>query len=144
MPFVPVPKDLNKIKTKLAFNLTKRQLLAFGAAAAVGIPTYFLGREGVGNSTALLIMVAVMLPFGFLGLYENSLGMPFEQVLKHIIISRYIRPPIRIHKTQNYYGELSREVKKNAVKRGEKVCRNQRKQYRQDRKIKPTKIKGKR
>ncbi|RHS42716.1 PrgI family protein, partial [Blautia sp. AM47-4] len=29
MAYVPVPKDLSKIKTKLAFNLTKRQLVCF-------------------------------------------------------------------------------------------------------------------
>ena len=29
MPYVPVPKDLTKVKTKLAFNLTKRQLICF-------------------------------------------------------------------------------------------------------------------
>ena len=27
MAYVPVPKDLTKIKTKVAFNLTKRQLV---------------------------------------------------------------------------------------------------------------------
>ena len=27
MPYVPVPKDLTKVKTKVAFNLTKRQLI---------------------------------------------------------------------------------------------------------------------
>lgn len=26
MAYVPVPKDLSKIKTKVAFNLTKRQI----------------------------------------------------------------------------------------------------------------------
>ncbi len=26
MPFVPVPKDLTKVKNKVAFNLTPRQL----------------------------------------------------------------------------------------------------------------------
>ena len=26
MAFVPVPKDLNRVKTKVMFNLTKRQL----------------------------------------------------------------------------------------------------------------------
>ncbi|HGD5673744.1 TPA: PrgI family protein, partial [Streptococcus agalactiae] len=26
MAYVPIPKDLDKIKTKVAFNLTKRQL----------------------------------------------------------------------------------------------------------------------
>ena len=36
MAYVPVPKDLSKIKTKLAFNLTKRQLVCFSSAAAVG------------------------------------------------------------------------------------------------------------
>ena len=32
MPYVNVPNDLSKIKTKLAFNLTKRQLVCFGIA----------------------------------------------------------------------------------------------------------------
>ena len=42
MAYVPVPKDLSKIKTKLAFNLTKRQLVCFSGAAAVGPrPTCF-------------------------------------------------------------------------------------------------------
>ena len=42
MPYVNVPNDLSKIKTKMAFNLTKRQLVCFGGAAAVGIPSYLL------------------------------------------------------------------------------------------------------
>ena len=36
IPYVNVPNDLSKIKTKLAFNLTRRQLVCFGIAAAVG------------------------------------------------------------------------------------------------------------
>ena len=44
MPYVNVPNDLSKIKTKLAFNLTKRQLVCFGIAATVGIPSYLLAR----------------------------------------------------------------------------------------------------
>lgn len=38
MPYVNVPNDLSKIKTKMAFNLTKRQLVCFSDAGAVGIP----------------------------------------------------------------------------------------------------------
>ena len=38
MPYVPVPKDLTKVKTKLAFNLTKRQLICFSLAGLVGLP----------------------------------------------------------------------------------------------------------
>lgn len=49
MPYVPVPKDLTTIKTKVAFNLTKRQLICFGGAAAVGVPAYFLTRGFLGR-----------------------------------------------------------------------------------------------
>ena len=45
MAYVNVHNDLSKIKTKLAFNLTKRQLICFGGAAAVGIPLYLLTRS---------------------------------------------------------------------------------------------------
>ena len=50
MPYVNVPNDLSKIKTKMAFNLTKRQLVCFGGAAAVGIPSYLLARSSIGNT----------------------------------------------------------------------------------------------
>ena len=40
MPYVNVPNDLSKIKTKNAFNLTKRQLICFGGGAALGVPAY--------------------------------------------------------------------------------------------------------
>ena len=39
MAYVPIPKDLDKIKTKVAFNLTKRQLIGFSVAGPIGIPT---------------------------------------------------------------------------------------------------------
>ena len=50
MPYVNVPNDLSKIKTKMAFNLTKRQLVCFGSAGAVGIPAYLLTRGTLGNT----------------------------------------------------------------------------------------------
>ena len=49
MPYVNVPNDLSKIKTKMAFNLTKRQLVCFGSAGAVGIPAYLLTRGTLGD-----------------------------------------------------------------------------------------------
>jgi hypothetical protein len=44
MPYVTGPNDLSKIKTKIAFNLTKQQLICFGIGAAIGTPTYLLIR----------------------------------------------------------------------------------------------------
>ena len=34
--FVSIPRDLTKVKSKLIFNMTRRQLICFGTAAAIG------------------------------------------------------------------------------------------------------------
>ena len=41
MAYVPVPKDLTKVKTKVIFNLTKRQIICFSAALVIGLPIFF-------------------------------------------------------------------------------------------------------
>ena len=46
----------------MAFNLTKRQLVCFGSAAAVGIPSYLLTRGSIGNTGAMFAMLVIMLP----------------------------------------------------------------------------------
>ena len=33
---------MNRVKTKVMFNLTKRQLICFALAAAAGVPIFFL------------------------------------------------------------------------------------------------------
>ena len=57
MAFVPVPKDLNRVKTKVMFNLTKRQLICFSIAAAVGVPIFFLAKAHLDLSTAAMLDV---------------------------------------------------------------------------------------
>ena len=94
MAYVPVPKDLSKIKTKLAFNLTKRQLVCFSSAAAVGLPAYLFSRGSIGNSAAMFLMIGLMLPFFFLAMYERD-GLPLEKVLKNIIRTRFLYPRVR-------------------------------------------------
>lgn len=71
---VPVPKDLSGIKTKVALNLTKRQIICFSGAAITGVPLYFLTKGVLGTQAAALIMVGVMLPFFFLAMYERETG----------------------------------------------------------------------
>lgn len=111
MAYVPVPKDLSKIKTKLAFNLTKRQLICFSAAASVGLPTYLLTRGALGNSAAMLLMIGLMLPFFFFAMYEKD-GLPLEKVLKNIIRTCVLYPRVRPYKTENFYALLSEKEAK--------------------------------
>lgn len=111
MAYVPVPKDLSKIKTKLAFNLTKRQLICFSAAASVGLPAYLLTRGTLGNSAAMLLMIGLMLPFFFFAMYEKD-GLPLEKVLKNIIRTCFLYPRVRPYKTENFYALLSEKEAK--------------------------------
>ena len=102
MPYVNVPNDLSKIKTKMAFNLTKRQLICFGGAAAIGIPSYLLAREPLGNTGAMFLMLAVMLPAFLLAMYEKD-GLPFEKVVRNVLRARFLRPGVRPYQTENIY-----------------------------------------
>ena len=77
MAFVSVPKDLTKVKNKIIFNLTKRQLICFGIAAAVGLPFYFLSRGIIGSSNAATGMCLLMLPAFLFAMYEKD-GLPLE------------------------------------------------------------------
>ena len=72
MPYVQVPKDLAKIKTKVAFNLTKRQLICFGIAGVTALPTYFLTREAIGNMGAMLLLIVVAMPSFLVAMYEKN------------------------------------------------------------------------
>ena len=84
MAYVPVPKDLNAVKTKVMFNLTKRQLICFGGGAAVAVPLFFLCKTFMDKSVAAIIMVIVLFPFMLLAMYEKN-GQPLEKIVRNIV-----------------------------------------------------------
>ena len=110
MAYVPVPKDLSKIKTKVAFNLTKRQIICFAAALILGLPLFFLLKDSAGTSLAAMVMIVVMLPCFLFAMYEKH-GQPLEVVAKNIIQTRFTRPKERPYQTQNLYAVLERQRK---------------------------------
>jgi len=108
MAYVPVPKDLTKVKTKVMFNLTKRQLICFSAAAVVAVPVFFLLKEPLGSSTASMCMIVFALPFFLLAMYEKN-GQPLEMVIGNIIRVSILRPKQRPYKTNNFYAVIERQ-----------------------------------
>ena len=110
MAYVPVPKDLTRVKTKVMFNLTKRQLICFGAGVLIGAPLFFLLLRPLGSSTAAMCMMLVMLPFFLLGVYEKN-GQPLEKVAGNIIRASILRPRQRPYRTNNFYALLERQDK---------------------------------
>ena len=111
MAYVPVPKDLTAVKTKVLFNLTKRQLVCFGGGALVGVPLFFLlkGPAGLSAGGASLCMVLVMLPFFLMAVYEKN-GLPLEKIVRNIVRVLFLRPKRRPYQTDNYYAVLARQA----------------------------------
>jgi len=107
--YISVPRDLTKVKSKVMFNLTKRQLICFGAAALIGVPSFFLLKLAFSISTSVMIMMVIMMPFFFLAMYEKH-GQPLEVFLRHFIQANFVRPKIRPFKTDNYYSALERQA----------------------------------
>jgi hypothetical protein len=124
LAYVTVPKDLNRVKTKLALNLTGRQLICFSAAGLVGIPLYLFTRSALGNDLAALLMVLVMLPLFAFALYEKD-GMPLEAFIGNYIRVQIIYPRIRPYQTENFYRLIHYEIlhRKELRARAEKKIR---------------------
>ena len=108
--YVSVPRDLSRVKTKVFFNLTKRQIICFGLAACIGIPVFFLLKDKAETSIASLAMIFTMLPLFFMAMYEKN-GMPVEELLRLFYESRIRSPKQRPYKTDNYYTAMEREEK---------------------------------
>lgn len=109
MAYVTIPKDLTKVKSKVMFGLTKRQLICFGAAALIGVPLFFLLKAVINTTAATLCMILVMLPFFLLAMYERH-GQPLEVIAGHIIRSMFTRTKERPYQTNNFYAAVKRQM----------------------------------
>ena len=102
---VAVPKALSGIKTKVALNLTKRQIICFSGAIITATPTYFLTRNMLGTSGSTFLLMLVAMPFFFFAMYSRD-GFPAEKILMFMIRQKFLTPGIRPYKSQNLYARL--------------------------------------
>ena len=123
MAFVSVPKDLTKVKNKVALNLTKRQLICLSAAAVIGLPFYFLTKDWIGTTNAATGMVLLMLPAFLFAMYEKD-GMPLEKILWNVVTVKLLKQSVRRYEVENWYEEkeqaLISQKKKGEKRRGKK------------------------
>lgn len=107
MGYVPIPRDLKKVKTKVALNLTKRQLIGFSVAGFIGIPVYLLMRRFVPNDIAILFLIVSTLPIFFVTLFEKD-GLSFEKYFKYIFLHKFYQPRKRVRK--GVYHEQEKKI----------------------------------
>lgn len=120
MAYVSVPKDLEKIKSKVVLNLTARQIVCFATAAVMGLPFYFLTKDALGTGNAGAGMVLLMLPAFLFAMYEKD-GLPLERVLLNVIRVRLRRPAVRRYEVRNFY-DAAGGGKRDAQGKGGKVA----------------------
>ena len=117
MAYVPIPKDLKRVKTKVAFNLTKRQLIGFSVAGLLGFSAYIFVRKLVPNDIAILFLITATLPVFFITLFEKD-GLVFEQYFKLIYLHKFYQPGKRVRK-EVYLAE-QKKIANNHVKEKQK------------------------
>ena len=73
-------------------------------------PFYFFTKPVIGIQAASLLMVGIMLPFFFVGMFERD-GFPAEKILYFMIRQKFLTPGIRPYKSENLYNQLEEQEK---------------------------------
>lgn len=108
--YTSVPRDLTRVKEKVLFNMTKRQIVCFGLAALAGVPLYFLLKKVADPTAATLGMVVIMIPMFLMAMYEKN-GQPLEVLLQHYFRAKYFRKKNRPYQTERIFLKTVKEKK---------------------------------
>lgn len=130
---LPIPKDLKKIKSKLFFGLTKRQLVGFGIAIFLGI-VIFLALKPISVDFAMYAMFFAVAPVFFATIFQKD-GMYAEQWIKLIIEYKYLNPSKRYYKVSKKNLSLAKE--RDVIRRAKR--RKKKQQNRQIEQVKTSK-----
>lgn len=99
--YASVPKDIVKIKEKLIFSLTKRQLI-FVIIAGILLYSIFSRLKNIlGIEIAMYIAFSIIIPMLIIGFYEDD-GVYFEEKIKNITYFYKNNKP-KVYKSENFY-----------------------------------------
>ena len=116
--YIKIPRDLNDLKEKVMFGLTKRQLICLGAAVAIALPTYYFIYKSVGSTDAIRIAGFAAAPAVFFGFYIKN-GIPLEKTLK--FFKEFTQKPKKLtYKSVNIYTAIDEYIE---YKRLEKLLK---------------------
>jgi hypothetical protein len=107
MAYVSVPKDMSAVKTRLIMNLSKRQVICFGIAAAIGAPLFLVSKEALGNTGSMVLMIAAVIPAFFFAIYSKDGVIPAEKYLLLVLRQKLFYPKVRVYRAKNMYSFLA-------------------------------------
>ena len=110
--YTSVPRDFTRVKEKVIFNLTKRQIICFGGAALIGVPSYFFIKNLAGATAASMVMVLLMIPLFLFAMYEKN-GQTLEVIIRNYFKTTYMRAKIRPYRAEfEWLKDLQKREKK--------------------------------
>lgn len=120
MAYVNMTRDFSEMrKTLPGINLTKRQVIAFGAGILIGLPVYLVMHLALGLdiTTSLMGLCIATAPIALCLMYKHN-GMGIEKYIKFFYETHFVRNTERSYRTNNLFvlqeeeRELEREVEK--------------------------------
>lgn len=107
--YMKIPKDLNGIKEKVVFGLTKRQIFFFGIGLSLALAVYWLTYKSIGTSSAAVLVFLIGSPFFLTAMYVKDGIFTLEKIAANMI-RRHLCPIIRVYKTENIYRKITEET----------------------------------
>lgn len=110
MAYINMTKDFSEVKRTISgIGLTKRQLMAFGVALALGIPIFLICKNAFHNiSASILIMAIIIIPVCLALLYKKD-GAFIETRIQYWYETHHIRNTDRPYQTDNLYDLMEEE-----------------------------------
>lgn len=116
MAYVKVPKDLRVIKERVAFGLTKRQLVCFVLAAVAGFPVFFILKSIANIDIAIITLMLIAFPFMLAAWYEKD-GLNFEEYAILVYRHKYWQRKYRLYISKPPLLNLTRRKEKRGGKK---------------------------
>ncbi len=109
MGHVRVPRDIKKVKPKFLGPLNQRQTYTMAIGIGLGVLGYYLSKPYIGASNAMYVLMGIMLPIAFCGLFEKD-NRYVEDMVRDFISVKFVRPGVRVFKTENLYRYMQQKI----------------------------------
>lgn len=111
MAYVNMTKDFSKVKKTISgLGITKRQLVALVAGAAMGIPAFLLCRPYMDITYAVMALALCAMPACFIIIFKKN-GMYMEKHIKYWYETHRVRNTDRPYQPDNLYNLMQEEKK---------------------------------
>ena len=111
---IAIPKDIRKYEAKVVAFFTLRGLICAAIMGVCALIAWFFAKYALGIKSvtdAFPIMLIFMTPGALFG-WVKPLGLPFEMFLYYILYTAWLTPKHRVHKIDNTYVKLLKELDK--------------------------------